>query len=38
MDELIAKYIAYTGDAELVLNNWDKVMMPSIVNRALIAR
>jgi hypothetical protein len=38
MDELIAKYIAYTGDAELVLNNWDKVLMPSLVNRALIAR
>ena len=38
MDELVAKYVHYTGDTEIVLRFFDKIIMPSTVNRALIKR
>ena len=38
MDELVAKYVSYTGDTQMVLEFFDKIMMPSTINRALITR
>ena len=38
MDELISMYILYTGDTHIVLKHWDKIMLPSTINRALITR
>ena len=38
MDEIVAMYALFTGDTEIVVKNFDKVMMPSTINRALITR
>eukprot|EP01052_Picozoa_sp_SAG31_P026622 SAG31_NODE_2428_length_5715_cov_6.736111_3_plen_330_part_00 len=38
MDDLVAKYIRWTGDETMVLKHFDKIMMPTLVNRALVAR